>query len=167
MGQQQDKLAAAQPVISDHTPIFGCFDDAALSPEVASAHRDKIASMFVRRAVPRGASIFNHKIGYRDLVIVERGELRMESRDSAGVASTIKVVGANEMLGMVELVENVEMDRDEKTGLMPADVTAVGKTYLLVLSRENYTTRLLANAASGDPACGLFSSNLTTLCKKN
>ncbi|KAH8068385.1 hypothetical protein JL721_6770 [Aureococcus anophagefferens] len=66
MGGQQDKFAVAPDstaVLSDHTPIFGCFEEGAngLSVEEACAHRDRIASYFVRRVVPNGASIFSHK----------------------------------------------------------------------------------------------------------
>ncbi|KAH8046931.1 hypothetical protein JL721_12272 [Aureococcus anophagefferens] len=57
MGGQQDKFAVAPDstaVISDHTPIFGCFEEGAngLSGEEACAHRDRIASYFVRASCP-------------------------------------------------------------------------------------------------------------------
>ncbi|KAH8051542.1 hypothetical protein JL722_10717 [Aureococcus anophagefferens] len=156
MGGQQDKFAVAPDstaVISDHTPIFGCFEEGAngLSGEEACAHRDRIASYFVRRVVPSGGSIFSHKVGLRDLVIVEKGGLRM-------------VVGENEMLGLVELVENVEQEADEATGRMPTDVLAQGKTYLLVLSQDKYTTEMMAKR-DADVACGLFCDNLVNLTK--
>ena len=177
MGGQQDKFAVAPDstaVISDHTPIFGCFEEGAngLSGEEACAHRDRIASYFVRRVVPSGGSIFSHKVGLRDLVIVEKGGLRMVSyaagsgnaRDSAKNETVIKVVGENEMLGLVELVENVEQEADEATGKMPTDVLAQGKTYLLVLSQDKYTTEMMAKR-DADVACGLFCDNLVNLTK--
>lgn len=177
MGGQQDKFAVAPDstaVISDHTPIFGCFEEGAngLSGEEACAHRDRIASYFVRRVVPSGGSIFSHKVGLRDLVIVEKGGLRMVSyaagsgnaRDSAKNETVIKVVGENEMLGLVELVENVEQEADEATGRMPTDVLAQGKTYLLVLSQDKYTTEMMAKR-DADVACGLFCDNLVNLTK--
>ena len=166
MGQQQGK-DASQPSHMDCTPIFGCFDDEKLGAEVAAAHRDRVASTFVRRCVPKGASIFDYKIGYRDLVIVERGQLRMESVNIDGVKSVIKVVGPNEMLGMVELVEGTfQMDLDGRTGRMPTDVvvTEKGKCYVLVLTIEVYRSQLLANRAT-DPACELFVNNLIRLTK--
>ncbi|EGB03131.1 hypothetical protein AURANDRAFT_68271 [Aureococcus anophagefferens] len=177
MGGQQDKFAVAPDstaVLSDHTPIFGCFEEGAngLSVEEACAHRDRIASYFVRRVVPNGASIFSHKVGLRDLVIVEKGGLRMVSykagsangRDSAKNRTVIKVVGENEMLGLVELVQNVEQEADEATGRMPTDVLAQGKTYLLVLSQDKYIKEMMAKRDS-DVACGLFCDNLLNLTK--
>ncbi|KAH8070747.1 hypothetical protein JL721_4864 [Aureococcus anophagefferens] len=177
MGGQQDKFAVAPDstaVLSDHTPIFGCFEEGAngLSVEEACAHRDRIASYFVRRVVPNGASIFSHKVGLGDLVIVEKGGLRMVSykagsangRDSAKNRTVIKVVGENEMLGLVELVQNVEQEADEATGRMPTDVLAQGKTYLLVLSQDKYIKEMMAKRDS-DVACGLFCDNLLNLTK--
>ncbi|KAK7232738.1 hypothetical protein SO694_00037159 [Aureococcus anophagefferens] len=176
MGGQQDKFAVAPDstaVISDHTPIFGCFEEGAngLSGEEACAHRDRIASYFVRRVVPSGGSIFSTRSGCGTSSSSRRAGWRMVSyaagssnaRDSAKNETVIKVVGENEMLGLVELVENVEQEADEATGRMPT-VLAQGKTYLLVLSQDKYTTEMMAKR-DADVACGLFCDNLVNLTK--
>ena len=72
----------------DHTPIFSCFDklgedDAAR--EQAARYKEQVAGLFHRRSVPAGASIFAHKVGRRDLVIVE---LEKFARNLLGVSVT-------------------------------------------------------------------------------
>ena len=66
----------------DHTPIFSCFDglgDSDEAKERAGKYKEQVAGFFHRQSVPAGASIFSHKVGRRDLLIVEKGELHMVS----------------------------------------------------------------------------------------
>ncbi|KAH8069595.1 hypothetical protein JL720_11892 [Aureococcus anophagefferens] len=75
----------------------------------------------------------------------------------------IKMVAQGEMMGMMELVRNVEAERDASTGEYPTDVCAVGKAALLVLSQEVYLKNLLTN--TGDKAAKLFCDNLEALTR--
>ena len=79
MGGGQGKAANGAENLDavDHTPIFRCFDE--LEAEQGHQFKEQVASFFSRATVPSGASIFEHKIGRRDLVIVEKGELHMVS----------------------------------------------------------------------------------------
>ena len=73
------------------------------------------------------------------------------------------MVAQGEMMGMMELVRNVEAERDESTGEYPTDVCAVGKAALLVLSQEVYLKNLLTN--TGDKAAKMFCDNLEALTR--
>ncbi|KAH8055254.1 hypothetical protein JL720_14366 [Aureococcus anophagefferens] len=148
----------------DHTPIFACYDG--LPEEEAIKAKEQVAASFVRVVVPDGKSIFESKVGRRDMLIVEKGELRMVSchgEKHKKDRPLIKMVAQGEMMGMMELVRNVEAERDASTGEYPTDVCAVGKAALLVLSQEVYLKNLLTN--TGDKAAKLFCDNLEALTR--
>ncbi|KAH8082507.1 hypothetical protein JL720_8534 [Aureococcus anophagefferens] len=146
----------------DHTPIFACYDG--LPEEEAIKAKEQVAASFVRVVVPDGKSIFESKVGRRDMLIVEKGELRMVSchgEKNKKDRPLINMVAQGEMIGMMELVRDVESERDESTGEFPTDVCAVGKAALLVLSQEVYLKNLLTN--TGDKAAKLFCDNFEAL----
>ncbi|KAH8046049.1 hypothetical protein JL722_13885 [Aureococcus anophagefferens] len=100
------------------------------------------------------------------MLIVEKGELRMVSchgEKHKKDRPLIKMVAQGEMMGMMELVRNVEAERDASTGEYPTDACAVGKAALLVLSQEVYLKNLLTN--TGDKAAKLFCDNLEALTR--
>lgn len=160
----------------DHTPIFSCFDalgDDDAARDLASKYKEQVAGMFHRQSVPSGASIFDHNVGRRDLVIVERGELHMVSCHGEKKASDrplIKKIVQGEMMGMMELVRNVEQDRDPNTMEFPVDVLArAGKVHLLVLSQADYLGKLV-DVTDGDEraaAAKLFVENLRVLTRNS
>lgn len=157
----------------DHSPIFACFDalddGSAEGTEKCGACKEMVAGFFTRRAIQSGHSIFDKgNVGRRDLLIVERGELRMVSchgeKGKAELMSrpVIKTIGENEMLGMMELVREVETDVDPVTGELPTDVVASQKCQLLVLSQDTYQTKL---KGSGEQACAMFCANLDAITR--
>ena len=80
MGGGQGKAANGSEYLDacDHTPIFRCFDGLD-SAEQSQQFKEQVASFFHRQSIPAGASVFDHKVGRRDLVIVEKGGLTMVS----------------------------------------------------------------------------------------
>ncbi|KAH8096124.1 cAMP-dependent protein kinase regulator [Aureococcus anophagefferens] len=140
MGGGQGKVADGHAHIEacDHSPIFACFDKLGDAAEAASC-KEEVAGFFTRKTVKEGASIFaKGGVGRRDLLIVERGGLRMVSchgekgKKELLARPVIKTVGENEMMGMMELVREVETDIDPATGDYPTDVVAESKCQLLV-----------------------------------
>ncbi|KAH8059606.1 hypothetical protein JL722_5235 [Aureococcus anophagefferens] len=129
--------------------------------EEAIKAKEQVAASFVLLS-PDGKSIFE-SVG-RDMLIVEKGELRMVSchgEKNKKDRPLINMVAQGEMIGMMELVRDVESERDESTGEFPTDVCAVGKAALLVLSQEVYLKNLLTN--TGDKAAKLFCDNFEAL----
>ncbi|KAH8097921.1 hypothetical protein JL720_840 [Aureococcus anophagefferens] len=108
-----------------------------LSGGEAIKAKEQVAASFVRVVVPDGKSIFESKVGRRDMLIVEKGELRMVSchgEKHKKDRPLIKMVAQGEMMGMMELVRN-----------------------------EVYLKNLLTN--TGDKAAKLFCDNLEALTR--
>ena len=169
MGGGQGKAANGSEYLDacDHTPIFRCFDGLD-SAEQSQQFKEQVASFFHRQSIPAGASVFDHKVGRRDLVIVEKGGLTMvschgEDKTHKKDRPVIKHVQQGEMMGMMELVRNVEQERDTSTGEYPVDVVADAKTHVLVLSQDVYLSQLVANR--DHEACRLFCDNLMGLTR--
>ncbi|KAH8076200.1 cAMP-dependent protein kinase regulator [Aureococcus anophagefferens] len=74
----------------------------------------------------------------------------------------IKTVGENEMMGMMELVREVETDIDPATGDYPTDVVAESKCQLLVLTQETYANEL---KGKGSKASAMFCDNLDSITR--
>ncbi|KAK7240535.1 hypothetical protein SO694_00057011 [Aureococcus anophagefferens] len=126
MGGGQGKAANGSEYLDacDHTPIFRCFDGLD-SAEQSQQFKEQVASFFHRQSIPAGASVFDHNVGRRDLVIVEKGGLTMvschgEDKTHKKDRPVIKHVEQGEMMGMMELVRNVEQERDKSTGEYPS-----------------------------------------------
>lgn len=149
-------------------PIFSCYDD--LPPEEAIAAKEFVAASFRRVLVPDGKSIFAYKVGRRDLLIVEKGCLSMVSchgEKNKKDRPLIKEIVQGEMMGMMELVRNVEQDLDAATGEFPTDVSASGgKAALLVLAQEVYQSDFLGTGGQ-TAAARLFCDNLERLTRES
>ena len=173
MGGGQGKVAADghhHIEACDHSPIFACFDKLERAEECAQC-KEMVASFFVRKTIKEGHSIFGKGgLGRRDLLIVERGSLRMVScHGEKGKAElmarpVIKTVGENEMMGMMELVREVETDIDPATGEYPTDVVAGSKSQLLVLAQDTYASKL---KSSPEKACTMFCANLDAITRQS
>jgi CRP-like cAMP-binding protein len=170
MGGGQGKVADGHAHIEacDHSPIFACFDKLEDAAEAASC-KEEVAGFFTRKTVKEGASIFaKGGVGRRDLLIVERGGLRMVSchgekgKKELLARPVIKTVGENEMMGMMELVREVETDIDPVTGDYPTDVVAESKCQLLVLTQETYANEL---KGKGSKASAMFCDNLDSITR--